>query len=85
MKVPVANMNSTTMQEYVAELLNSIFDVQTRKKVHMTSVLENKPKVSFFVIGESVAVIHIKFYFLKISVLEPVGDCHSRLANKPAD
>jgi len=48
MKVPVANMNSTTMQEYVAELLNSIFDVQTRKKVHMTSVLENKPKVSFF-------------------------------------
>jgi len=56
-------------------------------KIHMTYVLENKPKFTFLVIGDRLVLCHSNTYrklFPRRNLLEPVGDCHSRIANKPA-
>ena len=57
-------------------------------KIPVTYLLENKPRVTFLVIGDSLVIWHSNYYkknyFPTRSVLEPVGACHSRFANEPA-
>ena len=54
----------------------------------MAYVLENKRRVTFLVIGDSLVLWKINTYkknhFPYKSVLEPVGACYSRFANEPA-
>jgi len=64
------------------------FDIKRGNKKSHDSVLENKLSVTFLVIDNSLPLVlwhsnTYKKYFPKRSALEPVGDYHSRLANKP--
>jgi len=50
-------------------------------KIPMPYVLENKPRVTFLVIGYRLVLWHNNTYKKNYF---PTVDCHSRFANKPA-